>query len=122
VLVDPPAARQVAIGELAGREGHLTVLPVHDVAAHVHVAELVVGADLLELAVGGEERPVVPQPDVLDREVVPLERGQVQVVLGREVLLHDAVQRIRLAGHPDVVLDVGPLEVELVGLDPVGLE
>ena len=122
VLVDPVPARQVAVGQLARREHDLAVLAVHRVAVHVDVQELVVGPDLLELAVGGEQRPVVPEPDVLDREVVALERGGRQVVLGREVLLRHPVERVRLPRHPDVVLDVRPLEDQLVGLDPVALE
>ncbi len=122
MLVDEAPARQEAVGELAGRQHDLAVLAVDGVAIHVHVEELVVGADLLKLAVRHEQRPIVPQPDVLDREAIALERGGGQVVGGRELLLDHAVERVRLARHPDIVLDEGALGDELIGRDPKALE
>ena len=76
VLVDEAPARQEAVGELTGRQHDLAVLTVDGVAIDVDVEELVVGADLLKLAIGHEQRPIVPEPDVLDREAIALERAR----------------------------------------------
>ena len=53
VFVDPGARGQSPVGELPGGEHDLAVFAVDLVAVVVHVDELVIGADLLELAVGG---------------------------------------------------------------------
>ena len=49
-----------------GDEQHLAVLPVDPVAVVVHRDEIVVGADLLQLAEGLQQRVPIPQPHVLD--------------------------------------------------------
>ena len=54
VLVDPDPARQVRVRQLPGRQHELAVLPVDQVPVVVDVDELVVGPDLLQLAVGAE--------------------------------------------------------------------
>ena len=78
MLIDPDAGLQVRIRQLARRDHELTVLAVDHVAVVVDVLELVVGPDLLELRERPQQRPVVPQPDVLDRGRVPLERSRVE--------------------------------------------
>src|SRR5206468_4534011 len=65
VLVDPDPAREVLVGQFARGEHDLAVFAVDHVAIVVHVHEVVVGPDLLELAIGGEQGPVVPKPHVL---------------------------------------------------------
>ena len=57
---------------------------------------------------------MVPQPDVLDGEAVAIEGGRGQPVLGGKILLLDPVEAVGLPGHPDVVLDVRPLGLQLV--------
>ena len=52
--------------QLARREQHLAVLPVDHVAVVVHGDEVVVGADLLQLPEGLQQRIAIPQPDVVD--------------------------------------------------------
>jgi hypothetical protein len=73
-------------------------LAVHRVPVVVHVHEAVVGADLLELGVGGEERPVVPEANVLDRGVVPLEVRRAEVLVRRKLLLGDAIEPVGQLG------------------------
>ena len=102
---------------LARREHHLAVLAVDHVAVVVHVGELVVRPDLLKLAVGLQQRRVVPEADVLDREVVAAQILAGQVLLGGEVPLLDVVELVGQARVLDVPLDVGPLEDDLVGDD-----
>ena len=66
VLVDEGPGRQRRGVELPGREQDLAVLPVDPVAVVVHRDEVVVGADLLELPEGLQQRLPVPEPHVLD--------------------------------------------------------
>ena len=115
VLVDPDAAGQAFGGELPGRQAHLPVLAVDPIAVVVHVHEIVVGADDLELPVGLEQRLVVPQPNVLRGLFVLLQRLGGQVLQGRELLLFHPVDPVGHAGVLDRVFDVGALLADLVG-------
>ena len=72
-LVDPDPARQVLRGKLSGRQGHLPILPIDGIAINIDVRKLVVRPDLLELAIRGEQGSGVPQADILDGRVVPLQ-------------------------------------------------
>jgi hypothetical protein len=101
--------------QLPGREHHLAELVIDHVPVVVHVHEPVVGADLLELGVGGEEGPVLPQADVLDGGVVPAQVLGGEVLLRGELLLLDLVQPVGLPRGLDVVQDERPLLVDLVG-------
>jgi len=121
-LVDPARGLQVLVGKLPRREHQLAVLAVQRVAVVVDVHELVVGPDLLELTVRAQQRPVIPEPDVLDRGGVARERPRVEGLLGREPALLDPVEPVGLAGHPDVVLDERPLGDELVRRHAEALE
>ncbi len=103
--------------DFAGRDHDLAVLAVDHVAVVVHVDELVVGPDLLELPVGLQQRRIVPEAHVLDREVVAPQILAGQVLLGGEVPLLDVVELVGHAGVLDVPLDIGPLEDDLVGDD-----
>ena len=66
VLVDPRAVRQALGIQLARREHHLPQLAVDRVAIVVDRREVVVGAQLLDLAEGLEQRLVIPEAHVLD--------------------------------------------------------
>ena len=60
---------------------------------------------------------MVPQPDVLDGEVVLLEVLRRQVLLRRELLLLDLGEAVGQARVLDVLLQVGFLGDDLVGDD-----
>ena len=60
VLIDPIAAGQALIIELARREGDLAVDAVDPVAIIVDAGEVVVGPDFLKLREGGTQGLVVP--------------------------------------------------------------
>ena len=123
MLVDPfRAARRWPVCHLPCRQHDLPVLAVDRVPVHVDVGELVIGPDLLELGEAREQRPVVPEPDVLDGEAVTLERRRGQPLLGGEIVLLDRVEPVRLSRHADVALDVRALGDELVGRDLEALE
>jgi len=79
--------------------------------------EVVVGTNGLNLVVGVQQRPVVPETDVLDCEL-----GVGDVCSGRHrlcriVLFDDASKTECLPGGGDVVLDVRGLEFEFIRLN-----
>ena len=87
-LVDPGAVGQRRGIELARREHHLAQLAVDLVAVVVHRREVVVGADLLDLAERLEQRLVIPQPHVVERRAVLVDVGARQLgVAGERALL-----------------------------------
>ena len=114
VFVDPDPTREVLVGQFARREHDLTVLAVDHVPVVVHVHEIVVGPDLLELPVGGEQGPVVPEPHVFDRQVVADKVGRSQLPLGGEHLLLDVGQAIGQPREADILRDVRPFHHALV--------
>ena len=115
VLVDPDAARQVGVRQLADGQHHLPGLSVQLVPVVVHVHELVVRADLLELAVGIQRGAVLPEADVLDGGVVRAQDRGAEVLLGRERARLDPVEPVGPVGGRDRPLDVGALGHDLVG-------
>ena len=124
VAVDPGlrVRRQQRGFQLAGREHHALIRAVEPVAVDVHVMELVVGADLLQLRVGIHQRLPVPQPDVVDGRLVGLERLEGEVLFGGEGLRRDLTEIVSLLGQRDVALDVGLLQLQLVRFDEHALE
>ena len=117
MFVDPGPGRQRRIGDLPRGEHHLPVFAVDRVAVVVDAGELVVGPHLLELAVGLQERRMVPEPDVLHGEVVLLQVLRRQILLRRELLLLDLGQAVGKARIADVLLQVGGFGDDLVGND-----
>jgi len=105
-LVDPDPARQILRGELPRGQGHLPVLPVDAVPIDIDIRELVIRPDLLELAVGGEQGPGVPQADILEGRLVLAQVLKGQRLFGRELPLLDVVQAVGEAGVADVEVDV----------------
>ena len=105
VLVDPGAARQRLGVQLAGRQHDLTVLPVDQVAVVVDGGEIVVGTDLLKLSERVEQRPVVPERNVVDGGPVALEIGAGEVGLSGEWPFDHGVEAERCARGPEVVTD-----------------
>ncbi len=75
--------------EFAGRKHHLLIRAAKVIAIDVHIIELVIGPDLLQLRVGIHQRLPVPQPDVVDGRAVVLERLERQSLLRREGLDRD---------------------------------
>ena len=115
VLVDEGPGRQRRRVELPGREQDLAVPAVDLVAVVVHRDEVVVGADLLELPEGLEQRLPVPEPDVLDGRRVGLDVGQGEIGLALELPGLHAVDPPRLAGRGDVVDEIRRLPGQLGG-------
>ena len=117
MFVDPGSGRQRRIGDLPRGEHHLPVFAVDRVAVVVDAGELVVGPHLLELAVGLQERRMVPEPDVLHGQVVLLQVLRRQIILRRELLLLDLGQPVGEARIADVLLQVRRLGNDLVRND-----
>ena len=122
VLVDPGPAGKAGGVQLPRREHDLPVLPVDRVPIVVHAGEVVVGADLLELAERVEQRPLVPQRDVLDRRGIALEVGARQPRIAGQPPLLDPIQRERVARGLDVVHDERRLAHLLVRRDDEPLD
>ncbi len=101
---------------------HLPVFAVEGVAVDVHVHELVVEPDFLELLVDRVQRPPIPQPDVFKQILVFPRRLSGKVFLKRVFPLLDLFQIEPLSGEFDVVGDVEFLEGDFVGLHPQGLK
>ncbi len=102
--------------DLPGGDHHLAFLAIDLVAVDIDVRELVVGPEDLELVIGRQERPRVPEPDVVYRAGVVVDLVPRQRVVDLELLLVHAVERERLVGELDLVFDILPFLVELVRL------
>ena len=98
LLVDPvPAALGQAVDvELARGEHHLPHRAVDLVPIDVDVGEVVVRADLLDLAQRVLQGAPVPQPDVLQRLLVVGDIDRFDTTLGGKRMLRDAVECVRL--------------------------
>ena len=122
VLPGPGRLGQPVGVDLADRDHHLAVVLADLVAVDVDVGEVVVLGDGLEVADARAQHLGVPQADVVERRPVGLEGRRGEVVGGRELLDRHPAQVERLVGGVDVLLDVGPLAGQLLGLDPEPLE
>ena len=119
LLVDPVAAalRQLVHVQLASREHHLPHRAVDLIAVDVDVGEVVVRADLLDLAQRVLQRAPVPEADVLQRRLVVRGVERFDARFRRERALREAVQAEREPRHLDVVRDVRRFAHELVRFD-----
>ena len=90
-------------------------LPVDPVAVVVHGDEIVVRADLLQLAECLQQRVAIPEPHVVDRRRVGTDVCQGQVRFAVEVARLHAVEPPRAARGGDVVLEIRRLAGQLVG-------
>ena len=86
--------------ELPGRQHHLLIGTVEPIAIHVHVPELVVGPDLLQLSIRGHQRLLIPEPNVVDGRLIGLERVERQVLLDGERFGGDLMKIVGLSGEP----------------------
>ena len=75
------------------------------VAINVDVEEPVIGADLLELRVGVQQRLPVPQPDVVDGFAVVLQRLVSEPLLRGKWLHRDLPQIVGFPRQGDVPLE-----------------
>ena len=99
VPVDPGIGlgRQLIDHQFPGRQHDLPVLVSDEISVHVHVVEIVVEPDGLDLLVGLQQGALVPDADVLDRGIVLFQVLSVQGVPDLEIDLLDFVQIIGLA-------------------------
>ena len=121
VLVDPRAVRQALGIQLARGEHHLPELAVDRVAIVVDRLEVVIGAQLLDLAEGLEQRLVIPQAHVLDGVGVAIDVVARQLGVAGEVARAHGRQVERLPRGGDVVRHVRRLGRLLVGRDDEAL-
>ena len=86
------------------------------VTVNIDIIELVVEAYRLGLLIGLQQRPLVPQADVLDRVFIPCQHRGRQVSQRRVGSFLDGVELVGLASKRDVVLQIGGLERQLARL------
>ena len=122
VLVDPGAVRQAFGIQLARREHHLTQLAVDRVAIVVDRREVVIGAQLLDLAEGLEQRLVIPQAHVLDRVGVAVDVFARQLRVTGEIARPHGGEIERLPCGGDVVRHVRRFGRLLVRRDDKALD
>src|SRR3989338_2474875 len=103
------------VGNLTGRKHDLAIGAVDQVAVVINIDELIIGADLLELSVGRQQRTMLPQPDVLDRRVVAPQIGGGELFIGRKVFALDFIQTIGAPRALYVAFDKHTLRYGLVG-------
>ena len=117
ILVDPCLrCRGEVWRELAGGKHHLVIAILQVIPVDTDVIELIVQTDRLGLLVHLQQRPRVPQPDILDRVLVPCQHGGREVGQGRIGGLLDSLQVIGLSREVDVVLQIRRLERQLAWL------
>ncbi len=129
VLVDPVlgGVGQLVEIELPRADLQRRGLVVDRVSIDSDVVERVVGADGLLLLVCVFERRKIPQPKVVDRDLVVLHVGQRQRLVACEVAHGHVRQPVRRAGAGDLTVDVGQLVCLRVrrresGLDDRGID
>src|SRR5207344_2448005 len=122
MFVNPNSAGKVLMRELASGKHHLPVGPIDLVTVVVDINEFVISADLLELRIGGQQWPVFPQADILDRKVVALKICQGQCLFRRKIFALDFVQSISQSGKFHIALNEWPLGIYFVRHDPKALE
>src|SRR5205809_1779363 len=92
------------------KQYNLTEYPYNQIDVIIHVHKIIVSADLLQLPVCRKERAMIPQPHVLDREVVASDIRRRQVLLHRKELFLDVGQTKRGAGEFNIMLNIGSLQ------------
>src|SRR5262245_56761675 len=122
MLVDPVATLQVGMRQLAHREHHLTKSAIDHIAVIVDVDEFIIGTNLLKLRVGGQQGPMVPQADIVDRRFVALDIRERQLLVGWKFAADDLVQAKGETGEFDIALDELALGGEFVGRNAEALE
>ena len=117
--VDPSRVLQMREVESAHAEHYLPARAVDVVAVYVDVAEIIVGAYRLELAVGAQQRRVVPHAYVAHGVLVRRELLRRHFALGREGYGLHVVEAEAAARVVEVVAEIGFLAFVLVRLDYV---
>ena len=106
---------ELRLVQLAGAHQHLTILAVDHVPVYIDVGEGVVEPDLLDLGIGREGRPGLPEADVVNGARVGHHVGSGEVEGGVARDLSDPIQTEGPAGGLDVVGYVLAFRRDLVG-------
>ncbi len=93
----------------------LPVLSLNHITVHIHIVKAVVEPYGLNLLVGFEQRPFIPDPDILHGDPLLLHLVQAQVVIDLKTDLPDLVQVVGLSGGSNIVGDILGFFCELIG-------
>jgi hypothetical protein len=115
-FVEPSATGEALLVEFSGRDHHLSELAVDHVTVDVDVPDAVERPDLLQLRVGRPQHRRVPEPDVVDRRLVGVDRLGVEIARCLERVHFDASESEGRVRGLDVVAVELTLLVELVRL------
>ncbi len=120
--VDPRSRLKLLQVELPRGQHDLAARAADRVAVHIHLVEVVIRPDFLELLVAPEQRSFVPDADVaegfrLARQIVPGDRRR----RDDRLRLH-RIQAVGLQRRGDAALDIGSFPGELVGFDDEALD
>src|SRR5262245_19808126 len=122
MIVESVATLQVGIRQFAHREHHLTKGAIDHIAVIVDVDEFIIGTNLLKLPVGGQQGPMVPQADIVDRRFVAFQVGGRQLLVGWKFAADNFVQAKGQTCEFDIALDELALGGDFVGRDAKALE
>ena len=119
LFVDPIAGlfRQFRLVDLARGQHHLPLFARDDIAIHVNIGEVVIGADGLNLRERVLQSVPIPQANVVQRGPVGLQIKSFSRSLSVEIALFDAIDAKGAAGPGNVLFNVRRLATEFIRLD-----
>ena len=119
LFVDPIAGlfRQFRLIDLARGQHHLPLFARDDIAIHINVSEIVVGANSLDLRERILQSVPIPQANIVQRGPVGLQIKSFSRSLSVEIALLDAIDSKGAAGPGNVLFKLRRLATEFVGLD-----
>ncbi len=117
--VDPGIGlgRKLVDDHLPCGQHDLAVGVVDHVAIHIHVVKIIIKPDSLNLPVGLQQRTFIPDPDVLDGNIMVADILCAQLFIDLKIDLFDIVQTIGLAGKLNIVGNKGGFLGQFIGFD-----
>ena len=113
------AGRKLRRRQFPGCKGYFCILRVEMIAINIHIFEIVIKPYFLQLFVSLDQRPGIPEPDIMDSGVILF-----YIIVGyglphRERFFFDLVQPKRQTGEFYVMEDIGCFLCQLGGLDHI---
>ena len=117
--VDPGIGlgRKLVDNHLPCGQHDLPVGAVDHVAIHIHVVKIIVKPDSLNLPVGLQQRAFIPDPDVLDGNIMAPDFLGAQLFLDLKIDFFDVVQTVGLAGKLNIVGNKRGFLGQFIGFD-----
>src|SRR5699024_762103 len=103
------------LGKLPGRYHHLLVALIGSVTINIHVIELVIETNFLQLSVGLDDQARIPKANIFDCFCILLNSGA-REILGRTGIIGLAlhfIKKVGLSGLGNAVFYIGHLQFQL---------